>query len=67
MISKLDYYSDTHKFFDKYYYEIEELRYELVQSLGYTLQPNGDLENWHAWLTFEETARQIANELEIVL
>ena len=65
MVGRLIYYSDTHKFYDKYYNEIEEIRYELEESLGESLQPKGDLKNWFAWLGFEETARKIAEELEI--
>ncbi|MBN8669512.1 MAG: hypothetical protein J0L80_02425 [Chitinophagales bacterium] len=65
MVGSLIYYSDTHAFFDKHYREIEELRYEYGQQLGVPLQPNGDLKNWYAWFAFEETARAIANELEI--
>jgi hypothetical protein len=65
MIAKLIYYSDTHAFYDKYYHEIEEIRYELEESLGEPLQPKGDLKNWYAWLAFEETARKIADEFKI--
>ena len=65
MIGKLIYYCDTHKFFDKYYNEIEELRCELEESFGSPLQPKGDLKNWFAWMAFEETARIIADELAI--
>lgn len=65
MIGSLIYYQDTHRFFDKHYSEIEEIRYELEESFGTPLQPNGDLKNWFAWLAFEETAREIADELEI--
>ena len=65
MIGKLIYYHDTQKFYDKYYNEIEDLRYELESSLGTPLQPKGDLKNWYAWLAFEETARAIADEINI--
>jgi len=65
MIGSLIYYSDTHDFYDRFYREIEELRYDLEQSLGETLQPKGDLKNWFAWLGFEETARLLADELQI--
>lgn len=44
MIGSLIYYSDTHKFFDTHYDEIEDLRYELEQSLGEALQPKGGYE-----------------------
>ncbi len=65
MICSLIYDSDTHKFFDAHYHEIEEIRDELEQSFGEALQPKGDLKNWYAWLGFEETARQLADELGI--
>ena len=62
MVSKLVYYSDTHKFYDSHYDEIETLREELEDSLGEPLHPKGDLKNWFAWMAFEETARTIAEE-----
>lgn len=65
MVSSLIYYSDTHAFYDMYYHDIEELRYELEDSHGEALQPKGDLKNWYAWLGFEETARNLAAELGI--
>lgn len=65
MVSSLIYYSDTHTFYDTYYHDIEELRYDLEQSMGEPLQPKGDLKNWYAWLGFEETARLLADELNI--
>lgn len=63
MISALIYYADTHKFYDKYYDEIENLRYENEESTGITLQVKGDLKNFFAWFAFEETAYQLAIEL----
>lgn len=65
MVGSLIYYCDTHKFYDTHYSNIEDIRYELEQSLGEALKPNGDLKNWYAWLGFEETARQLADELGI--
>ena len=65
MIGKLIYYTDTHAFYDKHYYDIEEIRYELEESLGEPLQPKGDLKNWYAWMAFEETARKIADKFKI--
>lgn len=65
MVSKLIYYTDTHAFYDKYYDEIEELRYDLENDFGQPLAPKGDLKNWFAWLSFEETARKIADDLGI--
>lgn len=63
MISSLIYYTDTHEFFNTYYDEIEELRYEFEEMLGEPLKPNGDLKNWYAWFAFEETANKLASEL----
>ncbi len=63
MVSRLIYYTDTRAFYDKYYHEIEGLRYELEESMGERLQPQGDLKNWYAWMGFEETARVLADEL----
>ena len=65
MIPGLVYYTDTHKFFDKHYEEIEDLRYEYEQDFGEPLKANGDLKNWFAWFGYEETARKLAEELEI--
>lgn len=65
MVGSLIYYSDTHKFYDAHYHDIEELRYDLERSLGETLKPQGDLKNWYAWLGFEETARLLADELGV--
>lgn len=65
MVGSLIYYTDTRKFYDRHYHEIEELRYELEEEFGEPLKPEGDLKNWYAWLAFEETARQLANELNI--
>jgi hypothetical protein len=66
MIGSLIYYNDTRAFYDKHYEEIEELRYELEDAFGEYLKPQGDLKNWYAWMAFEETARTVADELEIV-
>lgn len=60
MISPLIYYSDTHQFFDDYYYEIEELREEFEDSIGEPIKITGDLKNTLAWFAFEETAHQLA-------
>lgn len=65
MVGSLIYYSDTHQFYDTYYDEIEDIRYDLEQSIGESLKSQGDLKNWYAWLGFEETARQLADELGI--
>ena len=65
MVTKLIYYNDTHAFFNTYYYEIEGIRYECEQQ-GIELKPDGDLMNWYAWFAFEQTAQQLAQELDII-
>lgn len=63
MISSLIYYVDTHKFYDTFYYEIEELRQNYEENMDYPLTIQGDLKNFMAWWSFEYTAYQLANEL----
>jgi len=63
MVGSLIYYRDTHAFFDAHYDEIETLREEMEDNLGEPLRITGDLKNWLAWFAFEETARQLAEEL----
>lgn len=64
MINSLIYYTDTAKFYDEYYTEIEELRQELEDN-GIEIKVNCDLKNFYAWLGFEETARKLVDELEL--
>jgi len=63
MISKLIYYYDTHKFYDKHYNEIEEIRDEYEDSLGQPLSIRGDLKNFFSWFAFEQTAYQIWSDM----
>lgn len=63
MITSLIYYSDTAKFYDNYYNEIEELREELEESLGESIAVKGDLKDFYACLAFEETARILSENL----
>ncbi|MBI1289203.1 MAG: hypothetical protein GC178_16675 [Flavobacteriales bacterium] len=65
MVSSLIYYNDTHEFFDAHYDEIEDLRLEYIESTGDPLTVKDDLKNWFAWFSFEETARSLANELDL--
>ena len=68
MVGSLIYYYDTHAFFNKYYDEIEEMRFEYEDNTGEWLQPKGeDMMNFFAWLSFEETAMNLALELGIEL
>jgi hypothetical protein len=62
MVSSLVRYTDTRAFYDRHYLEIEELRDEL-EGQGIELRVKGDLKNFYAWLAFEETARELAEEL----
>jgi uncharacterized Zn finger protein (UPF0148 family) len=64
MIGSLIYYSDTHKFYDEYYDEIEELREEYESEIGEPLKVEGDLKNFYAWFGFQETAWRLANEVQ---
>ena len=64
-IGSLIYYNDTNAFFDKHYDEIDELRNDYEESIGEPLKFEGDLKNGLAWFSFEEVARQLANELDI--
>lgn len=65
MIGGLIYYADTYKFFDDNYEDIMDLVHELNdQGLEINLETNdGNIKNNGAWLAFEETSRQLADEL----
>lgn len=49
MTSCLIRYTDTRKFYDTHYFEIEELREEIEDELGQPLEIKGDLKNFFAW------------------
>ena len=63
MVPSLIYYSDTHSFFDRHYEEIGFLRQLCEDDFGEPLKVQHDLKNWLAWFAFEETARQIFDEI----
>lgn len=66
MVSSLIYYKDTHEFYDKHYEEIEELRTELAeQGIEISIPSHSDLKNFFAWLSFEERARELYDELDM--
>lgn len=65
MISSLIYYRQTHAFFDTYYEQIEELRLQFEEATGSQIQLGSDLKNTLAWFAFEETAHQLATQLQI--
>ncbi len=64
MINSLIYYHDTHTFFDQHYDEIEELRFEIEDSINEPLIIRGDLKNWLSWFAFEEVAFQISSKFD---
>lgn len=66
MVSSLIYYADTYTFYQKYYHEIEEILIEYEEMMGEALKPQNDLMNWYAWFAFEEFARKLAIELDII-
>ncbi len=65
MVSSLIYYRDTHRFYDEYYDEIEDLRLEFEDNCGEPLKVKGDLKNFLAWFAFEETAYLLSIELRL--
>ncbi len=65
MIPGLIYYSDTHKFYDTHYDEIEVIREEYEESTGSPIQIKGDIKNFFAWFAYEYEAYRLAQELEL--
>ncbi|MFN8578829.1 MAG: hypothetical protein U0354_18530 [Candidatus Sericytochromatia bacterium] len=63
IVSELIYYKDTHDFFDKFYNEIETLRYEYERETGENLKIESDLKNFLAWFGFEQTVYNISFDL----
>ena len=65
-VSSMIYYYDTHKFYDKHYDEIEDIRLELQEEWILWNEPiDSDLKNYYAWLAYEHVAYNIYNELEM--
>ncbi len=64
MVSGLIYYTDTHQFYDYYYYEIEKIRESYEEDFGTPSQINGDLKNSFAWFAFEHVAYVIVSEFK---
>ena len=66
-VSCLIYHSDTRAFYDRFYNEIEDLRRTYEWEIGEPIRipEDTDLKNFMAWFAFEETARAIANKLEL--
>lgn len=65
MISTLIYYNDTKQFYIKYLDEIHELIEKLEDELSESIKVNGNRSNFYSWLAFEETARDLAEELKL--
>lgn len=66
MIKSLIRYTDTHKFFDDYYEEIQEILEELENEWFELKTKGNDLKNYLAWLSFEHVAWNIAtNDLRL--
>ena len=65
IVSELIYYKDTHDFFDKYYSEIDEIRFQYEEETGTNLTIKGDLKNFLSWFSFEQTILNIATDLGI--
>ena len=63
MINALIYTTDTHAFFDKYYDEIMALVAD--EGLNTPVNEFWDLKNDLAWYGYEQTAFNLASELEI--
>ena len=63
MVGGLIYYTDTAKFYDAHYDEIETLRNNWEEETGEPLRPDGDLKNWFAWFAFEQIAFDLAVEI----
>ncbi len=65
IVPSLVYYRDTEVFFDKYYEDIIWLKTEYEESIGQPMEIPHQIKNYLAWFAFEETARKIANELNL--
>ena len=64
-VNSLIYYNQTKDFFIKYIEEIDELREEMEENTGQPLEIGTPLYNWLAWFGYEETARKVADKLQI--
>lgn len=65
MVSSLIYYNDTHAFYDKHYNEIEDIRCQLTyDGIEVNFPECSDMKNFFAWLSFEQRAYEIFNQLK---
>lgn len=65
-VTALIYYTDTHHFYDRFYDDIEELRYDWHDEIGEAATPpkGADLKNWFAWWAYEQVCYNINTEWE---
>jgi len=63
MVGSLIYHTQTKVFFILHYDEIEELRLSLMEEDIMPARPESDLCTFLSWLAFEETARQLVQEI----
>ena len=65
-VSSMIYYTDTHKFYDTHYDEIEDIRLELQDEWILWNEPiDSDIKNHYAWLAHEHVTYSIYNQLEM--
>ena len=67
MIPSLNFYEQTHQFFDQYYDEIEQIRIDHQKQTGEQVNIPYDLKTSLSWFAFEQTAQNLVQELEITL
>ena len=67
MIPSLNFYEQTHQFFDQYYDEIEQIRIDHQKQTGEQVNIPYDLKTSLSWFAFEQTAQNLTQELEITL
>lgn len=65
MIASLNFEEQTHHFFNTYYDEIEELRVNFENKSGGPIDMPFGIKNTFTWFAFEQTAENIALELQI--
>jgi hypothetical protein len=64
-VAGLVYYSDTHLYYDNFYYEIEKIREQWAEEIGEEVKIQGDLKNFFAWFAYEYVAKEIYYELDL--
>ena len=67
IIASLNFYEQTHQFFDQYYDEIEQIRIDHQKQTGEQVNIPYDLKTSLSWFAFEQTAQNLIQELEITL